>query len=321
MAFRDYLIGEVAEEYTEGLLSRRDALRRLVLLGLAVPSASALLAACGGDDGAQAEEDPDDADNSENSGDSGDSGDSGTESESPSPMGPSLGPDAGEMIHFEADGAELMAAFKAPEHDPKGAILVVHENKGLQPHFYDLVGRFAKEGYAALCVDLLSRAGGTASLKDSVAEAPGKLAAASPKQLVADLNAGLDELEKRAPDAKLGAVGFCFGGGMIWSLLNTGAKAKRLAATASFYGPPPEDLHFTGAKAAVLVVYAGKDDRVNSSRPAIESALKKAGLSYEIKVYEGADHAFFNDTGERYDAAAAKQANTKLLGFFGKHLA
>ncbi|HJR24824.1 MAG TPA: dienelactone hydrolase family protein, partial [Acidimicrobiales bacterium] len=114
-------------------------------------------------------------------------------------------------------------------------------------------------------------------------------------------------------------VGFCFGGGMVWALLDAGEV--RLAAAAPFYGPAPEGADFSGAQAAVLAVYGELDDRVNASRDAATAALEAAGLEHEVKTFPGADHAFFNETGPRYDEAAATQAYADLLDWFGRHLA
>jgi carboxymethylenebutenolidase len=180
------------------------------------------------------------------------------------------------------------------------------------------VGRFAGASYSALCVDLLSAQGGTGSLQDPAA-APTALAGSPPEQLVADLKAGIDELEKRAADAKVGAVGFCFGGGMTWNLLQTGEQ--RLSAAVPFYGPAPESPDFSKAKAAVYAVYGEQDERVNASRDRAEAALKAAGLTYEIQTFAGAGHAFFNDTGPRYNAEAAEQAWQDMLDWFNQHLA
>jgi carboxymethylenebutenolidase len=220
-------------------------------------------------------------------------------------------------VRFAGSSGELQAAYAAPAGTAKGAVLVIHENRGLTPHFVDLVGRLAGAGYAALAVDLLSPEGGTAGLSDPAA-APSALGSAPAERLLGDLRSGLDELARRVPGAGLGAVGFCFGGGMTWSLLQAGET--RLAAAVPFYGPVPDPADFTKAKAAVLGVFAEKDARVNAGRDRAEAALTAAGLPHEIRTFAGADHAFFNDTGPRYDAAAAGEAWTALLAWFGRHL-
>lgn len=137
--------------------------------------------------------------------------------------------------------------------------------------------------------------------------------------MLGDIRAGIDELQRRVSGKKVGIVGFCFGGGMVWNLLNTGEA--RLAAAVPFYGPAPENADFSKAKAAVLGIYGEQDQRVNATRDRAEAALKAAGLKYEIKTFPGANHAFFNDTGERYNADAARQAYQDVLRWFGEHLA
>ncbi|HEX6310779.1 MAG TPA: dienelactone hydrolase family protein, partial [Acidimicrobiia bacterium] len=143
-------------------------------------------------------------------------------------------------------------------------------------------------------------------------------AQASEDRLVADLRAGLDELERREPDAKLAAVGFCFGGGMTWTLLAAGES--RLAAAVPFYGPAPAGADFSGSEAAVLAIYAELDDRVNATRDAAVAALDAAGLTSEVRTFPGVDHAFFNDTGPRYDEAAATEAYDTVVAWFATHL-
>lgn len=302
MALRGYLRGEVVEDFADGLLSRREALHRLALLGMSVPAATALLAACGDDEG--------------NAGAPADAGTSPRDTEPAAPDTTAAVAEA-ETIRFVGPSGELTAAYAAPE-SPKGAVLVVHENRGLTPHFYDLAGRFARDGYAALTVDLLSPEGGTASFDDPGA-VPAALAAAPTERLVADLQAGIDELQRRWSGLGVAAVGFCFGGAMVWNLLDAGER--RLAAAVAFYGPAPPDPDFSGAGAAVLAIYAGNDTRVNETRAAAESALQAAGLTYEIEVFDGVDHAFFNDTGPRYDATAAREAYARVLAWLDQHLA
>ncbi|HEY3238984.1 MAG TPA: dienelactone hydrolase family protein [Acidimicrobiia bacterium] len=300
MAFQDYIATEIATDAADGILTRREALRRLVLLGLSAPAAAALLAACGGD---------------------------GDEDGSPATGGPPADtqttattttvPAGGELITFKGPRVELTGSFAAAT-TPKGAVLIIHENRGLTPHFVALPGRLAEAGYSALAVDLLSEEGGTATLGDE-AKAQAALSAAPRERLVADARAGIDELERRAPGQKLGAMGFCFGGGMTWSVL--AAPEPRLAAAVPFYGPLPDGADFAGAKAAVLAIYAELDTRVNASRDAATAALTKAGLTHEVRTFPGVDHAFFNDTGARYNQAAATEAYAAVLDWFGRYLA
>ena len=133
------------------------------------------------------------------------------------------------------------------------------------------------------------------------------------------MRAGIDELERRAPGAGLAMIGFCFGGGMTWLMLDRGEP--RLGAAVPFYGPAPAEPDFTGSsQAAVLGIYAGNDDRVNASQPAARAALEAAGMTHELQTFEGVDHAFFNDTGPRYNAEAATQAYDAMIGWFDEHL-
>ena len=134
------------------------------------------------------------------------------------------------------------------------------------------------------------------------------------------MKAGLDELERRVPGAKLGATGFCFGGGMVWALLDAGDE--RLAAAIPFYGPAPAAPDFSGNSAAVLGVYAELDapgQRLDGETA--EAALTAAGLEHELKTYPGVDHAFFNDTGQRYNAEQAAAAYADVLDWLGRYLA
>jgi carboxymethylenebutenolidase len=197
-------------------------------------------------------------------------------------------------------------------------VLVIHENRGLTAHFYDVVGRFAGAGYGALCVDMLSARGGTAALADP-AQAPTALADTPAEALLADLRAGLDKLARRVPNARLGTVGFCFGGGMAWQLLAAGEA--RLAAAVPFYGPAPDKPDFSRAKAAVLGLYGALDTRVDATIPTAEAALRAAGLAHQLRTFPDANHAFFNDTGPRYQPDAARAAWAATLAWLDQHLA
>jgi carboxymethylenebutenolidase len=301
--FNRYLTEEVVEDYSDGIITRREALRRLGLLGVAAAVALPLLAAC----------------DAAGQGDA--TGQGAPESATPSPVaatpaGPSPLPT--QAITFDGpDGRKVQGAWAAAD-EAQGAVLVVHENRGLTDHIRSVAGRLAASGYSALAVDLLSEEGGTASFPGE-AEVSAALNNVPDSRFVADMKAAIAELERRTPDAKIGAVGFCFGGGMVWTLLASGEP--RLSAAAPFYGPLPDGADLAGSpNAAVLGVYAEQDDRVNASRDAATSALQKAGLTHEIVTYPNAGHAFFNDTGQRYSSAAATAAYEKLTAWFGTHL-
>jgi carboxymethylenebutenolidase len=300
-----YFAKEIALDHADGLMPRREALRRLVLLGLSVTSASALLTAC--KDETTGVGAPVDA--------------SRDTTVSTPPPNVTVQPDAAlptESITFPGvQGRTLMGAWAAAHH-PLGAVLVMHENRGLTDHIRNVAGRFAAAGYSALALDLLSEEGGTGSFADA-GEVTGALGQIMPTRFVEDMGSALDEIVRRVPDKKLGAIGFCFGGGNMWRLV--ASKDPRLAAVAPFYGPLPSGSDFVGSKAAVLGVYAELDANVNGSRDTATSLLEAAGLTHEIVTYAGANHAFFNDTGTRYNAEAATEAWSKVLEWFGKHLA
>jgi carboxymethylenebutenolidase len=290
---RDYLAEEVALDYADALLTRREALRRLALLGLTATGAAAVLAACGGDGG----------------------GDKSTKKQTTTTAG--AAPATAEAVTFTGPNGELQGAWAAAPK-PKGTVLVIHENRGLTDHIRSLPPRFAGDGYSALAIDLLSQEGGTAAVGGE-AEAIAALGQAPADRLIADLRAGIAELERREGDAKPAVIGFCFGGGLTWQLLAAGEP--RVAAAAPFYGPAPADADFSGSKAAVLAVYAELDARVNASRDGAVAALQAAGLTHEVRTFPGVDHAFFNDTGPRYNAAAAAEAYQAVLDWFATHLA
>jgi carboxymethylenebutenolidase len=229
--------------------------------------------------------------------------------------GPGMGLPTQE-ITFNGPNGPLQGAFAAAPQ-PRGAVLVIHENRGLNDHIRTVVGRFAAAGFTAIGLDLLSEEGGTASLGDP-ANATAALGTVAPERFVADMRACLDELERRAPGAKIGAVGFCFGGGMTWRLI--ASKDPRLAAAAPFYGPLPNGADFTGTNTAVLAFYGENDARVNATLTAAETALTAAGLTHQMVTEPGANHAFFNDTGMSYNAAAATDAWSRVLAWFGEHL-
>ncbi|HMI86834.1 MAG TPA: dienelactone hydrolase family protein [Polyangiaceae bacterium] len=304
---QQYFATEIALDHADGLIPRREALRRLVLIGLTVASASSLLAACESEKAAGVSSTKD--------------GSSDVPASTTPPPAVTVQPDAAlatESITFPGIEGRTLQAGWATAPSPLGAVLVIHENRGLTDHIRNVAGRFAAAGYAALALDLLSEEGGTGSFADA-GEVTGALGQIMPARFVEDMRSALDELARRAPGKKLGAIGFCFGGGMMWRLL--GSKDPRLSAAAPFYGPLPSGVDFVGAQAAVLGVYAELDTNVNGSRDAATSLLEAAGLTHEIVTLPGANHAFFNDTGARYHPEAASAAWARVLAWFGQYLA
>jgi carboxymethylenebutenolidase len=306
MALREYLATEVALDHADGHLSRREALQKLGLLGLSAAAASSLLAACASASAPSAAPT---------------GGGPSAAAPSGAPPTPSSAPDydvsaalaRSEAITFPGGTGTMSGAFAAAG-SPRGAVLVVHENRGLTDHIKAVGGRLAGDGYSTLAPDLLSRAGGTTAVPDATAA----LGQISTTDLVTDLRSGLTELGRRVPGVRLGVIGFCFGGGMVWQLLNSGPSD--LAAAVPFYGPAPDNPTFTGAKAAVLGIFAEKDARVNAGRDKLERALTAAGLTHELVTVPGVDHAFFNDTGPRYNQPAAAQTYQRVLDWFGTYL-
>jgi carboxymethylenebutenolidase len=300
--FQRYLAEEVAVDHADGLISRSEALRRLALLGLSVTAGSSLLAAFAGNAVAASR-----STNAPASSAGATSGES-----------PEAAPVPTKAITFRGpQGRRLMGAW-APARRARGGVLVIHENRGLNDHTRSVAGRFAASGYSALAIDLLSEEGGTGSFSDP-AEATAALNSVPTERFVADMKAGVTELRRRVPGKRTAAVGFCFGGGMVWLLL--ASREPRLAAAVPFYGPFPESADLSGSKAAVLAIYGELDTRVNATREAARAALRAARLRHEIVTFPGADHAFFNDTGPRYNATAAAEAYRRVLNWFGRFVA
>jgi carboxymethylenebutenolidase len=297
-----YLAEEIATDHLDGLLTRREAMRRLALLGVGTAAAAALIAAC--------------SEQEEEAGSTAPSAATTTASGSAQPPG-MAGALPTSPITWPGPQGELQAAW-AQAGNPRGAVLVIHENKGLNDWVRSVAGRLAGAGYAALAIDLLSEEGGTGSFQDP-AQATAALAKIPPDRFTQDLNSSVAELQLRTPGRKVAVVGFCFGGGLVWQLLSEGGL--RLSAAVPFYGPLPDNPDFAGSKAAVLAIYGALDSRVTGSQNAAKAALDRAGLVNDIVVEPNADHAFFNDTGPRYNAAAASDAWQRLLDWFGRYLA
>ena len=198
----------------------------------------------------------------------------------------------------------------------RGGLIVIHENRGLSPHIEDVARRAALEGFVALAPDLLSFLGGTPPTDDGARDAFAKMDRAV---AVKDAAAAVAYLKGR-PDSngKVGAVGFCWGGGTV---IRIAATSPDLAAAVPFYGDPPPAEEVKRIKAMMLMHYAALDNRINAMVPAYEAALKEAKIPYTMYTYEGVNHAFHNDTaGERYGEAAAKLAWSRTMAFFKENL-
>jgi carboxymethylenebutenolidase len=285
---QQYLAEEVAEDLADGIINRREAVRRLGLLGVTGAAATGLLTTFASGQAV---------------------------AESPVRHGASetsWAPVARESITFAGPRVPLMAAWAAATK-PRGGVLVIHENRGLTEHIRTVAGRLAASGYSALALDLLSEEGGTGAFPGE-AEVAAALAQIPPERFVADMKASVTELKRRLRGKRLAAIGFCFGGAMVWRLLASGEP--RLAAAAPFYGPFPEGGDVSGSRAAVLGVYGGLDARVNATRPAAKAALEAARLKHELLTFTEADHAFFNDTGARFNPHAATEAWRRTVNWF-----
>jgi carboxymethylenebutenolidase len=302
-----YIVEEWAEDYREGLLNRREFLRRTALMAggttLALPLLGQLGVVVSADEVAEAA--------------------AGTPPVVAQTSGATVPPtdpaiDA-QMVTFPS-GTQSVIAYKV---QPKGSsaapgVVVIHENRGLVEHIKDVARRLAKVGYISLAVDLASPAGGTAKFADP-AEVTTLLGKTPPEQLVGMLDAGVRYLQglPGVRRDRIGATGFCFGGAMTWRLATVNAD---LRAAIPFYGPNPPIGDVAKIKAAVLAIYGALDERVDAGIPAMREALQKANVTHDIVIYPGADHAFFNDTGPRYVEKAAKDAWGRALGWFEQYL-
>ena len=224
----------------------------------------------------------------------------------------------GEMVTFKAGSQNVSGYLVRPAADGKyPSVVVVHENRGLNPHTKDVARRLAVDGFQALAVDFLSPIGGTPSDQDKAREMIGTLQAPDVTGWAQGAVAHLRGTP--SSNGKVGAVGFCWGGGVIGRLA---VAEPTLNAGVVYYGQQPAAEEVAKIKAPLLLNYAGTDERINAGIPAFEDALKKSGKDYTLYMYDGAQHAFLNDTNEaRYNKAAADLAWGRTLEFFKKHLA
>jgi carboxymethylenebutenolidase len=223
-----------------------------------------------------------------------------------------------ERITYPGNNTNIMQAYVArpKEMKPYAAVVVIHENRGLNAHIEDVTRRAAKAGYLAIAPNALSVIGGTPTNEDEARAAFSKLDAAGTLQNFVKVFAYLKT--RKDANGKFGCVGFCWGGAMANKLA---VNVPDLKAAVAFYGRQPDAADVPKIKAAVQLHYGGLDQGVNAGIPAYEEALKKAGVHYELYIYENANHAFHNDTAPtRYNKEAAELAWQRTIKFFGEHL-
>lgn len=350
-SLKQYLIEEFIEDYQEGRLSRRDALKRLVGLTASVAVSNALLAACApvaapaatavpatsapipttaptlappatnvpattapvatAGATAAATAMPDATLTTQ-----------ATATVAPGDASLNVAPDDPAIqasdVTFPNGDATIMAYLARPAaNGTYPAILVCHENRGLTDHIRDVTRRLAKAGYVGLAVDLLSRQGGTA--KVDAAQISSALGNSPPSQFVSDFQAGLNYLKTQpfVAAGQFGMVGFCFGGGVTW---RCATQIPELKAAVPYYGPNPPLEDVPKIQAAVLAMYGELDQRIDAGIPAIEQAMKQNNKVFEYVIFPGANHAFNNDTGGNYNPTAAREAWAKALDWFAKYV-
>lgn len=329
----EYLVTEFVEEYQEGKMSRRDALKRIAGLVGGLAMAESLLAACAPPPTLAPTTAP-----------TAMPAPTATPTLAPTvaptaaapaaTAAPTAAPATGGSLSVKADdpdieakmiqypgqgGVDIIAYLAKPKgNGPFAAILVCHENRGLTEHIKDVTRRVAKAGYVGLGVDLLSRQGGLEKITDA-ATVPGLLGNAPQAQLIQDFKDGMTYLNAQAfvSKGKIGMVGFCFGGGVTWRVAT---QVPELKAAVPYYGPIPPVEDVPKINAAVLAMYGETDTRITSSAATIEDAMKKNNKTFEKIIYPKAGHAFNNDTGGSYNADAAKDAWAKTLAWFEKYV-
>lgn len=318
-----YLLAEFAEHYLEHSMSRRELLRRSLLATGSIVLTGTTLLALGCSNGGDDDENPSSTGEIAATTATASNSSGQTETTAPGSTAGTTGPagatgvagiEAGD-ISFPGPAADILGYLARPAGEgPFPAVLIIHENRGLLPHFEDLARRYAAEGFVAFAIDLASRLGGS----ETAAQQLGQIA---PDDLVADLQAGIDYLQAQAyVDAEaIGVTGFCFGGGYTFDIT---AASPDVKAAVPYYGTARRALEtgLADTQAAVLVMYGANDSRITGERPDVEAALQQTGQPYEIMVHEGAGHAFFNETGGSYNEAAATAAWSATLAWFRRHL-
>lgn len=301
--FKEYLATEVALDHFEGQVTRREALRRLGMMGISLTAGSALLAACSSDASDQVVA-PGQVSST--------IAPAATTTAGPTTSRPATTPVPSQDITFAGPRGTLRGAYAAAT-SPKGGVVVIHENRGLVEGTRAVVARLAGDGYSALAVDLVSglNPGGTAAVP--AGDIGSLLSNADVSDRRGDVKAGFDELARRNPGRKLALMGFCFGGTVTWDYLTAGDT--RLAAAAPFYGGTVEGASFSPT-AAVLGVYGETDTRINATRDAAKANLVRAGAPHDIKTYAGVGHGFYSQV----DSPQSNQAYADVLSWFDRYL-
>ncbi len=219
-------------------------------------------------------------------------------------------------IAYPSEIGSVRAHFARPRGDRKLAgVVVIHENRGLVPHIMDVARRVALEGFLAIAPDALSPFGGT---PEDVADVPTLIQKLDREATVKNFVAAAKYLKTHPQSTgKVGVMGFCWGGGMANQVA---VNFPELQAAVPFYGMQPVAEDVPKMKASLLLHYAGNDERINQGIPAYEAALQKAQVEYKLYMYPGAEHAFFNDTSQRYNPEAARQAWERTISFFKQKL-
>jgi carboxymethylenebutenolidase len=305
---QEYLVNEFVDDYNDGLMPRRDMMKRVLHIMGSAAGAATILTSLGvrAEDAMAAQSTP------------------ATPSEPvTSPLSvPEDDPAvSAKDIEFDSGGVSITAYEARPNPAPDAPlplILICHENRGLTPHIRDVARRITREGYVGLAVDLVSRDGGTAAHEE--AEVPDLLTRPDPAQHVADFQAAVASYasDSTVDTSRLGMIGFCFGGGITW---RSATLIPELKAGIPYYGPPPPLEDVPNIKAAVMGVYSSDPgDFANKGREELDAALAAAGIVYKINVYPDTEHAFNNDTSPRYNEEQAGVAWTDAMTWFADHL-
>jgi carboxymethylenebutenolidase len=219
-------------------------------------------------------------------------------------------------IKYPSEKGDILAHFAKPKGNIKlPGVIVIHENRGLNPHTKDVAKRVALGGFLAVAPDALSPLGGT---PEDIDEARSMMQKLDSQETIKNFVAAVKYLKTHPQSTgKVGVMGFCWGGGLANQIA---VNSPDLKAAVPFYGRQPASEDVPKIKASLLLHYAGLDERINKGIPAFEAALKETSIDYKILMYEGAEHGFFNDTSPRYHEEAAKLAWERTIAFFKQKL-